>query len=196
MRNFYVFLCLLAGLSSCVSTSLVRIPANSSVEIDYPAYDAYMASLSKSSPEGIAVAVLSKETGEQVRGFGLNGKANVMVEAENKLVLTNDSPSEAVIKWQVEETERWEEKDDRTYVSFSLLNKSAQSIPLIIPTVMNPNLSPFSKSGVDLAIGQKIYFKYKGKRYTLLTVDRSIADGAELEVDKIIKRRKEELKLK
>jgi len=34
------------------------------------------------------------------------------------------------------------------YVSFKLNNPSPQSIPLKIPNVMNPNLSPFSTSGV------------------------------------------------
>lgn len=44
-----------------------------------------------------------------------------------------------------------------------------QSIPLIIPTVMNPSLSPNSSSGVSLQSGREILYRYKGNT----TVSRS-----------------------
>jgi len=77
----------------------------------------------------------------------------------------------------------------QNYVSFKLTNPSAKSIPLKIPNVMNPNLSPFSTSGVDLKIGQKIYFKYRGKRRLLLEVSKE-NDGQSLNVAKLIRQRK------
>ena len=42
-------------------------------------------------------------------------------------------------------------------------NGSFSSIPLIIPGVMNPNLSHKSNSGVSLDVGQKVYFLPNGK---------------------------------
>ena len=81
----------------------------------------------------------------------------------------------------------------QNYVSFKLTNPTAKSIPLKIPNVMNPNLSPFSTSGVDLKIGQKIYFKYKGKRRLLLEVSKE-NDNASLNVPKLIRQRKKEIK--
>ena len=48
-------------------------------------------------------------------------------------------------------------------ISMTFRNGSLQSIPLVIPGVMNPNLSPESKSGVSLDVGQKVYFFPKGK---------------------------------
>ena len=80
------------------------------------------------------------------------------------------------------------------YVSFKLNNPSPKSIPLKIPNVMNPNLSPFSTSGVDLKIGQKIYFRYKGKRRILLEVSKN-NDGKTLNVAKLIRQRKREIDL-
>jgi len=80
----------------------------------------------------------------------------------------------------------------QNYVSFKLNNPTAKSIPLKIPNVMNPNLSPFSTSGVDLKIGQKIYFKYKGKRRLLLEVSKE-NDGQSLNVAKLIRKRKKEI---
>lgn len=81
----------------------------------------------------------------------------------------------------------------KDYVDFTLENKTAFSIPLAIPSVMNPNLSPFSKSSVSLKIGQKVFFKKKKKRYLLLQVDETIKDGDVLDVAALIKERKKEL---
>lgn len=55
-------------------------------------------------------------------------------------------------------------------IEFTLRNNSMKSIPLWIPGVMNPNLSPMSSSGVGLKVGQKVYFKYRGKKEVLLVV--------------------------
>ena len=60
---------------------------------------------------------------------------------------------------------------------------------------MNPNLSAFSNSGVDLKIGQEIFFKVKAKRYLLLTVNNDIGPGSKVDVPKLIKQRKQELGL-
>ncbi len=80
-------------------------------------------------------------------------------------------------------------------VPFTLRNNSGKSIFLKIPGVMNPNLSPMSNSGVDLAVGQKIFFFHKGKKYLLLEVDKSF-EGKTIKVNELIKERKKELNLK
>ncbi|MFA7274054.1 MAG: hypothetical protein WC044_09300 [Crocinitomicaceae bacterium] len=80
-------------------------------------------------------------------------------------------------------------------IRFTLANSSAKSIPLIIPGVMNPNLSPFSRSGVELSVGQMIFFKTKGKKQLLLKVDESIENGAVLDVAELLKKRKKELRI-
>jgi len=79
-------------------------------------------------------------------------------------------------------------------VNFTLKNPTAKSIPLWIPSVMNPNLSPFSTSGVTLRIGQKIYFKHKLRKRLLLEVTDDL-DKKKLNVAKLIRERKEELNL-
>ncbi len=57
---------------------------------------------------------------------------------------------------------------------------------------MNPNLSPFSDSGVDLSEGQKIYFFYNGKKQLLLTVTADLS-GKKLDVANLIAEREAEL---
>jgi hypothetical protein len=75
-------------------------------------------------------------------------------------------------------------------------NGSFTTIPLIIPGVMNPNLSPKSNSGVSLDVGQKVYFFPNGKRNKrelLFIVASSWKKDTILQIDKIIKQRKSEL---
>lgn len=57
---------------------------------------------------------------------------------------------------------------------------------------MNPNLSPFSKSAVDIPVGEKIYFKHKGKKYLLLEVTSDL-EGKTLVINKLIKEKTKEL---
>ena len=79
--------------------------------------------------------------------------------------------------------------------NFILKNASVKSIPLIIPNVMNPNLSPFSESRVELALGQEILFRENKKKYVLLKVDDQIKNGDVIEVAALLKKRKKELGL-
>ena len=75
-------------------------------------------------------------------------------------------------------------------------NGSFHSIPLIIPGVMNPNLSPKSDSGVGLDVGQKVYFFPNGKkknRELLFIVNATWKKDTILQIDKIIEKRKKEL---
>lgn len=82
-------------------------------------------------------------------------------------------------------------------IHFTFHNGSLKSIPLVIPSVMNPNLNPLSNSGVSLNVGQKVYFYPNGtskKRELLFTVDESFQQDQVLEIDAMIEKRKKELK--
>lgn len=75
-------------------------------------------------------------------------------------------------------------------------NGSFKSIPLSIPGVMNPNLSPKSNSGISLDVGQKVYFFPNGKkknRELLFIVNTSFKRDTILQIDEIIENRKIEL---
>lgn len=81
-------------------------------------------------------------------------------------------------------------------ISMTFHNGSFHSIPLIIPGVMNPNLSPKSDSGVGLDVGQKVYFFPNGKkknRELLFIVNATWKKDTILQIDKIIEKRKKEL---
>ena len=108
------------------------------------------------------------------------------------LVLTNESNSSVELQYQTSEGYIAPAKDSDG-VKLTFHNGSLASIPLIIPGVMNPNLSPLSDSGVSLGYGQKVFFKEKGKQYLLFEIDETFKDGDQLEIQDLIKARKKEL---
>lgn len=82
-------------------------------------------------------------------------------------------------------------------IHFTFHNGSLKSIPLVIPSVMNPNLNPLSNSGISLNVGQNVYFYPNGtskKRELLFTVDESFQQDQILEIDAMIENRKKEFK--
>jgi hypothetical protein len=70
--------------------------------------------------------------------------------------------------------------------AFYLENNTAQTLPLVIPGVMSPKLNPFSRSGVDLPNGQKVYLNLNGKRILILTISDSIKQGDRIDVANLI----------
>ncbi len=81
-------------------------------------------------------------------------------------------------------------------IQMTFHNGSFKSIPLIIPGVMNPNLSPKSNSGISLDVGQKVYFfpnRKNKNRALLFIVDATWKKDTILQIDKIIENRKLEL---
>ena len=73
-----------------------------------------------------------------------------------------------------------------TSINFTLYNPLLKSIPLVIPGVMNPNLSPLSRSGVTLAVGQQIFIIRDRKRELLYTVPADLAPGTEVNCSTLI----------
>lgn len=198
IRGIIYFLILSIGTSCNSVKSVVFVPPGESVEVDYSSYAVYEACVNNRSGNEVLVRVRSKDTDQQIRGFGLDGgsRARVRVEAGNKLVLRNETESGSTLNVRIrEKVGTAPPGTSNDYISFTLQNKSAKSIPLIIPNVMNPNLSPFSKSGVSLKVGQEILFREKGRKYLLLTVDQSIAPGSTLNVARLLKDRKAALGL-
>lgn len=73
-------------------------------------------------------------------------------------------------------------------------NGSLKSIPLHIPGVMNPNLSPLSDSGVDLEVGQKVFYfpnGKKGKKDLLFEVDGTFKKDTILQIHEMIRQQKQ-----
>lgn len=150
--------------------------------------------LQTSAQAGVVVRVERVTDRSFIRGFGMSksSKEKVIVEGDAILVLINESTSPVDLRYQTSQGSIAQAKDSDG-VNLTFHNGSLVSIPLIIPGVMNPNLSPLSDSGVTLSYGQKVFFKEKGKQYLLFEIDDTFKDGDRLEIQDLIKARKKQL---
>jgi len=78
-------------------------------------------------------------------------------------------------------------------IPMTFYNGSLKSIPLRIPGIMNPNLSPLSNSRISLEPGQKVFFFQKGKKgkqELLFEVDTTFRKDTIIRIDEIIKQKR------
>lgn len=168
----------------------VKIESGSSLELSYEKFSTCIVEIKNKSTNAFEVLVEDARSEKWIKGFGLESKAKVTVDVkpEQVLILKNDSDTDIAVSLKfIERTAPSTAIEAGKMVTFTLHNSSAKSIPLVIPSVMNPNLSPYSDSGVRLQMGQKIYYKIKGKKKLLLIVDDTIVDGAKIDVAKRIR---------
>ena len=175
------------GLSA--QQAQIELTGRQSIELDFVDYSLYGLKLKNSSSAEIEVSIISRISNEQVRGFGLAPKSTVeevLIESDSYARFTNLSANAASFSAEAKpkQTSSIAKSDG---VNFTLRNKTSKSIPLIIPTVMNPNLSPKSNSGVYLKYGQKVYLRKGVSRKLIFTVDETIREGAVIDVDSIIR---------
>ena len=186
---------ILIGLLVMIFTGLsaqqaqIQLLGRQSIELDFVDYPLYGLKLKNSSSAEIEVSIISRVSNEQVRGFGLAPKSTVeevLIESDSYALFTNLSDDEALfsIEASPKVAAPVTESDG---VSFTLRNNTLQSIPLVIPSVMNPNLSPKSNSGVYLRYGHKVYLRRGVSKKLILTVDETIREGALIDVDSIIR---------
>ena len=193
-------LCLLLVLCSTslfaqkqnLERSTLVIPPKQVVQIDYPYYKGFVVKLWNKAKFDVGVSAREHDTDSLRKGFGLSKGANATlnVPAEMYLQLENRFLAPLKVEYIVYKGKPGKRKAGPATPQrgFYLVNSTAQSIPLKIPGIMNPNLSPFSKSGVDLPIGQKIFLNVAGKDLLLLTVTDTIPKGARVNVADLIDR--------
>lgn len=186
---------ILLGLLVMIFTGLsaqqaqIELIGGQSIQLDFVDYKLYGLRLKNHSSAEIEVSIVSKISGKQVRGFGLAPKATVeevIIESDSYALFTN--LSDQTVSFSAEAKPKQASSSAKSDgVNFTLRNNTFKSIPLIIPTVMNPNLSPKSNSGVYLKYGQKVYLRKGISRKLILTVDETIREGTVIDVDSIIK---------
>lgn len=185
MKNILLILSLVVGISQGICQEEVSIKKGSSVELSYDAFETNIVEIKNTSLQTFDVKVEDATTKKWIKGFGLGpkGKVSIDVKPGQILIFTNDSKKKIDVTLNFIKRKAPEEVAVvNQMITFTLHNSSAKSIPLVIPNVMNPNLSPFSNSGVKLKVGQRIYYKKRGKKKLLLTVDESIVDGDKIDV--------------
>ena len=178
MKKFITLLSITFSLVA-FGQSTVEIPSGGRVQIGYPDQDNLAIALRNKSGKALEVATVNKVSGEKISGFGLGpmGKATVAVAELGLLEVTNPSLKDVSISYSITEAKPVVVEKDDVYINFTLRNETMKSIPLIIPGVMNPNLSPKSNSGVSLKMGQEVKCRKGGRTRILFVVDESISEG-------------------
>ncbi|MEL6558077.1 MAG: hypothetical protein AAFQ94_07825 [Bacteroidota bacterium] len=77
-------------------------------------------------------------------------------------------------------------------VSFKVKNKSQDTVEIVIPGYSKATLMPKTVSKLELSKGQKIFFNYHNRQYTLLTVSNQMK-GEVLDICQIIESRKQQI---
>ena len=173
--------------------SQLIIPSKQIVQIDYPLYQGFNVKIWNKSKFELGVSARNKKTDSLVKGFGLDPRNSEGLEINKGLYLQfeNRYLTPLKVEYTLQKGIGGKKKSSKPLTpqrAFYLENNTAQSIPLLIPGVMNPNLSPFSRSGVDLPNGQEVFLNLNGKRILILTVTDSIPHGARIDVATLIEK--------
>ena len=160
------------------------------VQLDYPNFKGYVVKIWNKSKFDLGVSARLEENDSIQKGFGLSKGANATLAIEEEMYLQFENRFLAPLKVEYIVFKGKPEKKKTGPATpqrgFYLVNTTMQSLPLKIPGIMNPNSSPYSKSGVDLPIGQKIYLKTPGKDLLIFTVTDTIPKGARIDVADLI----------
>ncbi len=190
--SFLLLFCVFFGFAQKKQQekSTIILSPKQVVQLDYPKYKGYVVKLWNKSKFDLGVSARSKENDSLLKGFGLSKGANATLAIEEEMYLQFENRFLAPLKvaYIVFKGKPGKNKvgPPTPQRGFYLVNTTAQSLPLRIPGIMNPNLSPFSKSGVDLPIGQEIFLKTPGKDLLIFTVTDSIPKGARIDVADLI----------
>tara|TARA_B110000444_G_scaffold146634_1_gene137062 strand:+ start:183 stop:758 length:576 start_codon:yes stop_codon:yes gene_type:complete len=171
--------------------SQIIIPPKQIVQINYPMFKGFYVKIWNKSKLEILVSSRVRDTDSLLKSLILEkGSSSVLeVKQGSYLQLENKYYSSLKLEYIPIKEAGWKRKSQEFLTpqrSFYLENNTAQSIPLRIPGIMNPSLSPFSRSGVDLPNGQKVYLDLNGKYVLILTVTDSIYQGARIDIATLI----------
>lgn len=156
-----------------------------------PEPNQYTIVLKVKSQTPLEVQLINKKSEQADGGFGLaaKGKTKLSLSKERGLKVKNPNRIQAEIVLNYFNTNpKKPEAQLRQQKQFVLSNTSDTSIPLLIPGVMNPNLSPHSESNVLLSIGQEIFYRKGIKQHLILVVDDALLEGSTIDVTALIRR--------
>ena len=177
--------------SQRIETSKILIPPKQIIQINYPLLRNYNLKIWNKSKLDLTISTHKKETDSIIKKFVLVKDSSALLSISNKMYIQFENKYLANIKVEYSFQNGTSIKKNKiksltSQRAFYLENNTAQRIPLRIPGIMNPNLSPFSRTGVNLKNGQKIYLDFNGKRILILEVTDSIKHGDRIDIATLI----------
>ena len=193
-KTLFLFLFTLSALfgqNNKVEKSTIIIPPKQIIRIDYPLYQRFNVKLWNRSKFDLGISARDRKTDSLRKVFGLAKGGSTILEVNKQLYLQLENRFLGSLKVEFILLKGTSGKKKVTSPlkpqrAFYLENNTAQKLPLRIPGVMNPTLDPFSRSGVDLPYGQKIFLDLSGRRILILTVSDSISQGDRIDVASLI----------
>ena len=189
----YFFLSIYFAFGQKDIRSQLIIPPKQVVQIDYPLFKGFNLKIWNQSKFTVGVSTKDKLTDSILKSFNLEKKNNTLLEVSKDMFLQFENQFIVPLKisYIIRKGSFLEQKSFESLTpqrAFYLENNTAQSLSLSIPGVVSPKLSPFSRSGVNLPNGQKIYLNFKGDKILILTVTDSIAHGTRIDVAYLIEK--------
>ena len=189
----YFFLSIYFAFGQKDIRSQLIIPPKQVVQIDYPLFKGFNVKIWNQSKFTVGVSTKDKLTDSIRKSFNLEKKNNTLLEVSKDMYLQFENQFIVPLKisYIIRKGSFLEQKSFESLTpqrAFYLENNTAQSLSLSIPGVVSPKLSPFSRSGVNLSKGQKIYLNFKGDKILILTVTDSIAHGTRIDVAYLIEK--------
>lgn len=189
----YFFLSISFAFGQKDTRSQLIIPPKQVIQIDYPFFKGFNVKIWNQSKFTVGVSTKDKLTDSIRKSFNLEKKNNTLLEVSKDMYLQFENQFIVPLKisYIIRKGSSLEKKSFESLTpqrAFYLENNTAQSLPLSIPGVVSPKLSPFSRSGVNLPNGQKIYLNFKGDKILILTVTDSIAHGTRIDVAYLIEK--------
>ena len=167
------------------------LPPKQIVRIDYPLLKAFKIKVYNKSKFFLGISLLSRNKDSLLKNFSLEkGKfRSLIVRDDQYLQFENRYLVSLKVVFTLEKGNQTPNKLQKNLTpqrAFYLENNTSQKIPLQIPGVMNSNLNPFSRSGMDLKNGQKIFLSLGNKKVLILTITDTIAHGSRIDVARLI----------
>ena len=167
------------------------LPPKQIVRIDYPLLKAFKIKVYNKSKFFLGISLLSRNKDSLRKNFSLEkGKfRSLIVRDDQYLQFENRYLVSLKVVFTLEKGNQTPNKLQKNLTpqrAFYLENNTSQKIPLQIPGVMSSNLNPFSRSGMDLKNGQKIFLSLGKKKVLILTITDTIAHGSRIDVARLI----------
>ena len=171
--------------------SQLIIPPKQIVQIDYPLYKGFNVKIWNHSKFLVGISSRDKETDSVQISFDLKNGKSILFEINqgDYLQFENRFLASLKVAYNIQKGSFGKKKSIQQLTpqrAFYLVNNTGQILPLRIPGIMNPKLNPYSRSGVDLPNGQKIYLDLKDNQILILTVTDSIPNGARIDLATLI----------
>ena len=177
--------------SQRIEVSKILIPPKQIVQINYPLFRYYNLKIWNKSKFDLTISTHNYKNDSIFKKFVMEKGSSALLSISNGMYIQFENKYFANLKVEYifqngPSTKKNKIKPLTPQRAFYLENNTAQRIPLRIPGIMNPSLSPFSRSGVNLKNGQKIYLDFNGKNILILNVTDSIKHGDRIDVGNLI----------